>query len=69
VNDEVSGTGPVVDQEEAVFERMKMVYDPGLGNEEYGRWRVLAYKQGKPEWKSVNFLTFSAFIGEVKIDF
>jgi hypothetical protein len=68
-DEEVSGAGPVVDQGEAIFERMKVVYDPGLGSEEYGRWRVLASKQGKPEWSSVNVLTYSAFVGEVKIDF
>jgi hypothetical protein len=67
--DEVSGAGPVVDQGEAVFERMKVMFDPGLGTEEHKRWRVLASKQGIPEWSSVNVLTYSAFVGEVKIDF
>jgi hypothetical protein len=62
-DDEVSGAGPVVDQGEAVFERMTVVYDSGLGSEEYGRWRVLASKQGKPEWSSVNVLTNSACRG------
>jgi hypothetical protein len=67
--DEVSGAGPVVDQGEAVFERMKVMFDPGLGTEEQKSWRVLASKQGIPEWSSVNVLTHSAFVGEVKIDF
>jgi hypothetical protein len=67
--DEVSGAGPVVDQGNAIFERMKVVYDPWLGTEEYGRWMVLASKQGKLEWISVNVLTYSAFVGEFNINF
>jgi hypothetical protein len=30
---------------------------------------VLDLKQGKLEWSSVNVLTYSAFVGKVKIDF
>jgi hypothetical protein len=46
-DEEVSGAGPVLDQGEAVFSRVKVVCDTGLGTEEYRRWRALDSKQEK----------------------
>jgi hypothetical protein len=55
--------------QDVIFERMRLTFDPELGVDDHERWRTTAFKRGVAEWHEVGVLSYDACSGKNRVNF
>jgi hypothetical protein len=56
-------------EQDVIFERMRLTFDPDLGADDHACWRTTASKRGVAEWHEVSVLSYDAFSGHKRVNF
>jgi hypothetical protein len=55
--------------QDVIFERMRLTFDPELGVDDHERWRTTVSKRGVAEWHEVSVLSYDACSGKNRVNF